>query len=159
MSSDAIEAAAREAGDHPALETAARIGYAVTVLLPLLIGWITPAGRLGELGQWRTSGALASLAGNGAGRFALWVGVIGFLGLGIWQLVDAIVGPFGEDMDAWADGARRSPRPWSVSSWGGGPWFARGKQCSSRQQSVDFAASLLRARGGLMVWSSSSAWS
>ena len=103
MSPDTIKGAAREAGDHPALEMAARIGYAVSGLLHLLIGWIALQVAWGSSGKSADqSGALASLAGNGVGRFGLWVAVIGFLGLAIWQVVEAVGGSFGEGMDAWA---------------------------------------------------------
>ena len=76
MSPDTIKGAAREAGDHPALEMAARIGYAVSGLLHLLIGWIALQVAWGSSGKSADqSGALASLAGNGVGRFGLWVAV------------------------------------------------------------------------------------
>ena len=68
MSPDTIKGAAREAGDHPALEMAARIGYAVSGLLHLLIGWIALQAAFGGAGKTRTTGALASLASNGAGK-------------------------------------------------------------------------------------------
>ena len=76
--SDVISTA-RQASDHPALETAARVGYAVSGLLHLLIGWIAlqVAWGLGGSGKDADqSGALQSLAGNGAGKLALWVGVL-----------------------------------------------------------------------------------
>ena len=40
MSPDTVKGAARQAGDHPALEMAARVGYAVSGLRHLLIGWL-----------------------------------------------------------------------------------------------------------------------
>ena len=84
--SDVISTA-RQASDHPALETAARVGYAVSGLLHLLIGWIAlqVAWGLGGGGSGQNAdqtGALQSLAGNGLGMAVLWIGVLGFLGLG-----------------------------------------------------------------------------
>jgi hypothetical protein len=75
-----VKQAASKAADHPALEAVARVGYAVSGLLHLLIGWITLQVAFGGSGKNADqSGALASLAGNGAGKAALWIGVIGFL--------------------------------------------------------------------------------
>ena len=147
-----VKRAASEASDHPALETAARVGYATSGLLHLLIGWITLQIALGSGGNADQSGALASLAGNGAGRAALWVGVLGFFGLAIWQVADAVVGHPGDDKDAWGGRAKAVGKAivylalaWSAFG------FARGKESSSRKQSVDFTASLLDKPGGRIL--------
>ena len=148
-----VKQAASEASDHPALEAAARVGYATSGLLHLLIGWITLQIALGGGGKDADqSGALSSLAQNGAGRVALWVGVIGFLGLAIWQVADAIVGHPGDDKDAWGGRAKAGGKAvvylalaWSAFG------FARGKESSSRKQSVDFTASLMEKPGGRVL--------
>ena len=148
MSPDTIKGAAREAGDHPALEMAARIGYAVSGLLHLLIGWIALQVAWGSSGKSADqSGALASLAGNGVGRFGLWVAVLGFFGLAVWQVVEAVGGSFGEGMDAWAGRGKAVAKAvvYLVLGWTT-LGFARGKHSSSRQQSVDFTASMLHQR-------------
>jgi hypothetical protein len=145
-----VKQAASKAADHPALEAVARVGYAVSGLLHLLIGWITLQVAFGGSGKNADqSGALASLAGNGAGKAALWVGVIGFLGLALWQVADAIVGHPGDDKDAWGGRAKAVGKAivylalaWSAFN------FARGKSSNSRSQSVDFTAKLLDKPGG-----------
>lgn len=145
-----VKQAASRAADHPALEAAARVGYAVSGLLHLLIGWIALQVAFGGGGKNADqSGALASLAGNGAGKAALWVGVVGFLGLAIWQVADAIVGHPGADKDAWGGRAKAVGKAivylalaWSAFG------FARGKSSDSRSQSVDFTAKLLDQPGG-----------
>ncbi len=147
-----VKQAASEASDHPVLETAARVGYATSGLLHLLIGWITLKIALGKSGHADQSGALASLASNGAGKLALWIGVLGFLGLAIWQVADAIVGHPGDDKDAWGGRIKAGSKAvvylalaWSAFG------FARGKQSNSRTQSVDFTASLLDKPGGRIL--------
>ena len=121
-----VKQAASKASDHPALEAAARVGYATSGLLHLLIGWITLQVAFGGSGKNADqSGALASLAGNGAGKAALWVGVVGFLGLAIWQVVDALVGHPGDDKDAWGGRAKAAARRWSTSPWPGRPSSSR----------------------------------
>ena len=148
-----VKQAASRAADHPALEAVARVGYAVSGLLHLLIGWITLQVAFGGSGKNADqSGALASLAGNTAGKAALWVGVVGFVGLALWQVADAIIGHPGDDKDAWGGRAKAAGKAvvylalaWSAFN------FARGKSSDSRSQSVDFTAKLLDKPGGRVL--------
>jgi hypothetical protein len=145
-----VKQAASRASGHPALEAAARVGYATSGVLHLLIGWITLQIAFGGGGKNADqSGALAALAGNGAGKAALWVGVVGFLGLAIWQVADALVGHPGEDKDAWGGRAKAGGKTvvYLALAWSAFE-FARGKSSNSRSQSVDFTAKLLEKPGG-----------
>lgn len=149
--SDVISTA-RQASDHPALETAARVGYAVSGLLHLLIGWIGLQVAWGFGGSGKDadqSGALQSLAGNGAGKLALWVGVLGFLGLGLWQLADAAFGHPGSDKEAWGRRIKAFSKAvvYLVLGWTTFN-FARGKSSDSESQTVDFTTSLMSKPGG-----------
>ncbi len=149
--SDVISTA-RQASDHPALETAARVGYAVSGLLHLLIGWIALQVAWGFGGSGKDadqSGALQSLAGNGAGKLALWVGVLGFLGLGLWQLADAAFGHPGSDKEAWGGRVKAFSKAvvYLVLGWTTFN-FARGKSSDSESQTVDFTSSLMSKPGG-----------
>ncbi|WP_457253064.1 DUF1206 domain-containing protein [Pedococcus sp. P5_B7] len=145
-----VKQAASRAADHPALEAVARVGYAVSGLLHLLIGWITLQVAFGGSGKNADqSGALASLAGNGAGKAALWVGVIGFLGLAIWQVADAIVGHPGDDKDAWGGRAKAVGKALVYLALAFSAFnFARGKSSNGRSQSIDFTSKLLDKPGG-----------
>jgi hypothetical protein len=153
MSPDTVKGAAREAGDHPALEMAARIGYAVSGLLHLLIGWLALQVAWSKPGRSADqSGALASLAGNGVGQVALWVAVLGFFGLALWQVAEAVGGSFGEGMDAWSGRGKAIAKAvvylvlgWTTLS------FARGKQSSSKKQTVDFTATMLQSTAGRVL--------
>ena len=81
-----VTRAAGNVESQPLVQTGARVGYAVNGLLHLLIGWI--ALQLAWSGSGKTadqSGALQTLAANTLGRFTLWVAVVGFLALGLWQ--------------------------------------------------------------------------
>jgi hypothetical protein len=150
MDHQQVTRAASQASNNSALEAAARVGYATSGLLHLLIGWIALQVAFGGSGKNADqSGALASLAGNGAGKAALWVGVVGFLGLAIWQLADALVAHPGGDKDAWGGRAKAVGKlvvylalAWSALQ------FARGRSSDSRSQSVDFTATLLEKPGG-----------
>ena len=91
MDSTDVKTAAARAGDHPALENAARVGYAVNGVLHILIGvialklaWFSSGGRADQ------SGGFGALADNPLGVVVLWLGVLGWLGLALWQIAEAI---------------------------------------------------------------------
>jgi hypothetical protein len=145
-----VKLAASRASDHPALEAAARVGYAVSGLLHLLIGWITVQIAVGGSGKSADqSGALGALANNGLGKLLLWLAVVGFLGLALWQLTDAAVGHAGADKVVWGERAKAFGKAavYLVLAWSSFS-FARGKSSSSKSQSQDFTASLLEKPGG-----------
>ncbi len=88
-----VKQAAAKAGDHPVLENAARLGYAVNGIVHLLIAWLAlQVAWGGGGGSADQSGAMQTLAGNDIGRVLLWIAVVGFLGLGLWQVTEVIVG-------------------------------------------------------------------
>lgn len=93
-----VQSAASRAGDHPALETGARLGYAASGVLHLLLAWVTVqlAWTSGSE-QADQQGALAQLAGNGLGQALLWVLLVGFVLLALWQATEAIA--WGEASD------------------------------------------------------------
>src|SRR6476469_10830495 len=93
MDSTDVTAASRRAGDHPALETAARVGYAVNGVLHIVIGIIALQLAFGSKGKSADqSGALGSMADNGFGLVMLWVAVVAWLGLALCQVTEAITG-------------------------------------------------------------------
>ena len=86
---------AREAGNSAVVEWGARIGYIAVGILHLLIAWIALKVAWGIGGGSKsadTSGALQTMAGSGTGIVLLWVCVVGFLLLAVWQLLDAAIG-------------------------------------------------------------------
>lgn len=141
MDTSDVKRAARGAGDHPALETAARAGYAVSGLMHLLIAWIALQLVLGNAGPARAdqSGALGTLASNGLGRVLLWVAVVGFAGLALWQVADALAGSreTGDRVKAASKAVVYAVLAGTALT------FARGRSSSSSQQTSDFTATLL----------------
>ena len=147
MDSHDVKAASRSAGDHPALESAARVGYALNGLLHIVIGvialrlaWASSASSADQ------SGALGTLAENPFGKVVLWVAVVGWLGLGLWQVTEAITG----SSDA-PDRVKAAAKAviYLVLSWSAFT-FARGGSKSSKRQSTDFTATLMGQPFG--VW-------
>ena len=140
--------AARAAADHGALETAARVGYAVNGVMHLLIAWIAVQLAWGSsMSNADQSGAFGALAANPLGRALLWVFVAGFLGLALWQLTEAAapVRDTAARVKSLAKAVVYAVLTWS--SFG----FARGGSSSSGEQTSDATASLMAQPFGAAV--------
>jgi hypothetical protein len=101
MDTTEASTAAREAGNSAVVEWGARLGYVTLGLIHLLIAWIALKVAWGIGGGSKdadTSGALKTLASSGTGVVLLWICVVGFLLLAVWQLFEAAVG-YGETSD------------------------------------------------------------
>jgi hypothetical protein len=93
-----VQSAASHAGDHPLLEKGARLGYAASGVLHLLLAWVTVQLAWTSGGeQADQQGALAQLQGNALGTALLWVLLVGFVLLALWQLTEAVA--WGEPAD------------------------------------------------------------
>ena len=148
-----VRRAADKVGDQPALQGGARIGYAVSGVLHLLIGWIALQVAWSASGKSADqSGALQTLAGNGLGRLTLWVAVLGFLALGLFELVKAVAVRPAPGASPWADRAKSISKGalYLVLAWTSFG-FAKGQPSSSKAQSADFTATLLQQTGGRLL--------
>jgi hypothetical protein len=81
------------------LDRGIRVGLVTYGVMHLLIAFIAFQLVIGEAGGQKASGsgAFAELAKNGFGRAVLWVMVLGFLMLVIWQGIEAAIGHRDED--------------------------------------------------------------
>jgi len=149
------EQVADDIGDHPALEGLARAGYAVNGLLHILIAGIVVqivAGRGGEADQ---AGALQAVAQLPLGGVMLWVGVVGYAGLTLWQLLDAIAGyrPGAKaDAVSVADRLKDAGKAgvYAVLAWT--TWkFASGGSTDSGKTTSDFTTTLMSAPAGQLL--------
>jgi hypothetical protein len=87
-----VRTTASQAGNNPLVEQGARLGYAASGLLHGLIAWLTlQLAVTGTTQQADQQGALQTLAGSGLGRVLLWLTVIGFGFLALWQVSEAVV--------------------------------------------------------------------
>ena len=82
--------AAEDITNSPALEFAARAGFAVSGVLHLLIGLVAIRLSLGGQGDADVSGAVAQLAQQPAGPVLLWSSFAACVALAVWQTSDAI---------------------------------------------------------------------
>lgn len=153
---DRAKDAATTAADHPWLETAARVGFAASGLIHLLIAWIavqvawgggSDEGSGGSQGKADQSGALSTLAENPLGVALLVVIVAGFLGLALWQAGEAAVGSTetADRIKAAAKAVVYLALAWSALS------FVLGRGKSSSGQTQDATATLLDAPFGRVL--------
>lgn len=137
---ESVARLASRAGDSDALEGAARAGYAGSGLMHVLIAWI--ALQVAWIGSSRAadqSGALQALAANGLGRVLLWAAVLGFAGLGLWQLTELVRRQdTGDRIKAAAKSVVYLVLAWTSLT------FARGGATSSRSKTRDVTAGLLQ---------------
>ena len=139
--------------DHPALQIGARVGYAVSGVLHLLIGWIALQVAWSGSGKAADqSGALQTLAGSSLGRLTLWVAVLGFFALGLWQFANGFAARSASGSSLWATRAKSLTKGivYLVLAWTCFN-FAKGKPSSSKAQSADFTATLLQQTGGRVL--------
>jgi len=88
------QAQLHRADQSKTLDRGIRVGLVVYGVMHLLIALIAFQLVLGEAGGQKASGsgAFAELADSGLGRAVLWVMVLGFLMLVVWQGIEAAVG-------------------------------------------------------------------
>lgn len=145
MSSSEVGRTARRVNDHPVTGALARLGYVASGVLHLVLGlvviqvaWFRSATSADQ------SGALAALSSTPLGGFALWTVAVGFAGLAVWQVTEAI--GTSEGAGARVKAASKAVL-YAVLGWTAFR-FAQGVPSSSEQQSRDFTAELMSHQGG-----------
>jgi Domain of Unknown Function (DUF1206) len=91
------EAAGRRAANSRPLEAAARLGFLARGAIYLLIGILALQIAFGHHGQADRGGAVAQIASKSYGTFVLWLLVVGFAGMALWRLSEAVFGAAGPD--------------------------------------------------------------
>jgi hypothetical protein len=147
--------AARKAARSPVLTTLARAGLAARGVLYIVIGIIAIEIAFGSSRQQADrTGAVRLVAATPFGMVLLWLLAIGFAGLALWQLCEAIWGTTGQDGRTLAKrlGALIKAGFYAVIS-GSTLKYALGLGAppSSDQQSRDLTAKLLHAPGGQVL--------
>src|SRR3954470_21457371 len=93
MSNTSVHGAVDRATDNKALEYTARIGFAASGVLHLLVAFILLRLAVGSGGgNADQSGALSTLAKHPGGKPMLWVAAAGLVALGLWRVAEAVVG-------------------------------------------------------------------
>jgi hypothetical protein len=146
------KSAGRQAAHSPALRWLARAGLAARGVLYLIIGWIAIQVAFGQSShQADQTGALRLLGRNPAGEVALWLLVIGFAGMCLWRVTEAIYGASGSGQDKATDRLAALGRAlvYGFITFGVLKYaVGLGAPKSSDQQSVDLTATVMSHPGG-----------
>jgi len=144
--------AARRAASSPVLGWLARAGLAARGVEYLLIGIIAIQIAVGSSGrQADQTGAVRLVAATGFGSVVLWLMVIGFAGLMLWRLSEAIWGTAGRDGKAATKRAAALAKAviYGAVAFGVLKYaLGLGAPKSSDKQSQDLTAEILRWPGG-----------
>jgi Domain of Unknown Function (DUF1206) len=147
----ARQAGRRAAGSAP-MRYLARAGFLARGVMYIVIGWIALLIAFRKTSQLADrTGALHELSGTPFGGAALWLLVVGFFGMALWRLSEALYGTRG------AGGRSAKPRlsalakavVYVIVGYGVLKYaIGAGAPQSSNQQSVDLTATLMRHPGG-----------
>src|SRR6476659_10814112 len=92
MSNTSVHGAVDKATDSKAFEYTARVVFAASGVLHLLVAFIILRLAFGSGGNADQSGALGTLAKQPGGTLMLWVAAVGLAALGLWRIAEAVVG-------------------------------------------------------------------
>jgi hypothetical protein len=147
--------ASRRASNSRGMQLLARTGLAARGVMYMIIGWIALQIGFGHSGtQADRSGAVHLIAKTPFGSVALWLLVIGFIGMALWRLSEAAygaAGPGGHKTSTRFAALARAVFYGFVAY--GILKFAlgAGSPASSNQQSVDLTSSAMRLPGGRLI--------
>lgn len=148
---------ATQVAQNGVFEKFARAGFVVSGILHLIIGFLAIRVALGNGGTADQSGALAALAGRPGGSFVLWLAAALLLTLGLWRLIETVLGRAADrDSERSSGGAMQRAKTFGValvylgfaySAFG----FARGAGKSSGEQSSTMSARLMESTAGTIA--------
>lgn len=139
---------ARSASEHPIVENGARVGYAASGVLHLLLAWLALRLAWGSYsGEADQSGAFQSLTGSGAGVVLLVVLGVGFVLLALWNIAEAFL-VHGEAKDRVKYAAKGVTYGVLAS---GAFTVASGRNSSGSEQSQDLTARLMANPAGTVL--------
>lgn len=92
ISPEDVRDGVRTAGEHPIVEQGARVGYAASGVLHLLLAWLALRLAWGDYGgEADQTQAFESVSGIAAGVALLVVLALGFVLLALWNLAEAVI--------------------------------------------------------------------
>ena len=156
MSDTSVHGVVERAADSKAFEYTARAGFAASGVLHLLVAFIILRLAFGSGGSADQSGALGTLAKQPGGAVMLWVAAVGMLALGLWRVLEAIVGgkpgesfgPQQEDSPVWKRAKALGLAIVNFAIAFSALKFAMGSGQSSGQQNTGMSAQLMQSGWG-----------
>jgi hypothetical protein len=141
----------RQPAANGALTLLGRAGFLARGVSYVVIGWIALQIAFGKTRQQADrTGALHALSATPFGAAALWLLVVGFFGMAVWRLSEAV---YGDPIDGRTTGSRLMALAraviYAVLGYGVLKYaIGAGAPQSSNKQTVDLTATLLRHPGG-----------
>lgn len=138
---------ASQAAHHPAFLIMARMGFVVSGLLHIMIGWIALRVATGSGGgEASNSGAMAQIASSPGGQIILWIMTLGLVALGLWRLASILMATENKEKVKGAVlGIVFLVLGFSSMT------FARGGSSSDGQKSASMTSKILEAPGGKII--------
>ncbi|MGW2149458.1 DUF1206 domain-containing protein [Nonomuraea bangladeshensis] len=144
-----VRGAARRAARHPVMDVATRIGLACRGVLYALVGAVAVQVGLGERSKEADkAGAIEAVAELPFGAGLLWIMMVGFVALALWQISEALFGG-GETIERAEAVARVAVYALVVVSLIS--VLTKGKASSDDEKSRDITATLLGLPGGPVI--------
>jgi Domain of Unknown Function (DUF1206) len=147
--------ASRRASNSRGMELLARTGLVARGIMYAIIGWIAVQIAVGHSGtQADRSGAVHLITKTPFGLVALWLLVIGFIGMAMWRLSEAAYGAAGPGGHKTSTRVAALARAifYGFVAYGILKYaLGLGSPPSSNQQSVDLTAGAMRLPGGRLI--------
>ncbi|WP_055403475.1 MULTISPECIES: DUF1206 domain-containing protein [unclassified Mycobacterium] len=157
MSDGASPLTAAEFAQNGVFERLARVGYVVNGVLHLIVGYLAIRVACGDGGTADQTGALATLAAKPGGPLALWIATAALLAMGLWRLVETVLGRSSDRKTegASSDASSRAKAlglaavylAFAYSAFG----FARGAGRPADQQNSSISARLMGTTAGTLA--------
>jgi hypothetical protein len=145
----------RRAANSKALRWLARAGFGARGAMYIIVGWIAVQVAFGHSGQQADrTGALHEIGATPVGGVLLWLLVIGFIGMALWRLSEAVYGSPGSDEQKAGPRLAALGRAivYAIIAYGVLKYaLGTGGPQSSNKQSVDLTATLLKYPGGQVL--------
>ncbi len=147
MNASDVRAAAGRVNDSAATRVLARLGYVASGLVHVLLGVIAlQVAWFHSSESADQSGAFGMLASQPLGKVALWAAAVGFVGLAVWQVTEAVAARkgagAGDRVKAASKAVVYAALAWTALQ------FATGSSTQPDQQSQDFTAKVMAHTGG-----------
>jgi hypothetical protein len=144
------KSAASTAGNSRVLRILAKVGFAASGLVHLLLGYLAIRVAIGGASESSDqSGAMAEIGKLPGGAIVLWVVVVGLFALGLWLIVQAILGAGSSSDKRWVRSLVSAAKAVAYIALGvTALTFAQGGSTSNSQSTQQASANILALPGG-----------
>jgi hypothetical protein len=147
-----VKDAAEDAADSKALAIPARVGFAASGLLQVLLGGLAIQLGVVHRGEADQTGALSAVAKVPGGIVVLWIGVAGLFALAVWLIVKAVTVTGGSPRRRWMRRLTHIGKAIAYAFLGYAVFtFATGHPTHSRQTTSKTSAGILSLPAGQLL--------